>query len=150
VRQWFKTSRTLSIPSTVPPGSYCLGAFNRSVGDSLGQNNSSWLDRQIAVQQPCASDGYEYDGSSSWATVLNQGVSQFHSVCGIGDQDWLRFTLTGDSGVSLQTSGINGDTRLAVYDQCLSMVRFDDDGGSGYFSRIDLDRGRTAFEARPR
>ncbi|MCI0537592.1 MAG: hypothetical protein L0Z50_20450 [Verrucomicrobiales bacterium] len=52
---FFLTSRTLTVPSFTPIGSYYLGAFVANGSDSIGDNNSSWLDRLISVTCPSQS-----------------------------------------------------------------------------------------------
>jgi len=53
------------------------------------------------------------------------------------DVDWVKFSLGVETGVVIQTSGASGDTRVWLYDSRLNEIEFNDDGGSGFFSRID-------------
>ena len=41
----------------------------------------------------------------------------------------------------MQTQGASGDTRLWLHDSAMTEVGFDDDGGSGLFSRIERSCG---------
>ena len=43
----------------------------------------------------------------------------------------------GYRGVTLETNGATGDTRLYLYDSSLNQIDFDDDSGNGLFSRIE-------------
>ncbi len=81
-------------------------------------------------------DSFEPDNSAGQARVISPGAGQTHSINPVGDSDWVKFTLGATSNIVLQTSGGSGDTRLWLYDSGLGQIGFDDDGGSGYFSRI--------------
>ena len=61
-----------------------------------------------------------------------------HDIIPVDDLDWVKFTLAEHSVVTLETSGLSGDTRLWLYDNSdlLNPIDFDDDGGANYFSRI--------------
>ena len=85
-----------------------------------------------------AVDAYEPDDASDQATVLEPGVPQEHSIGPVGDEDWFTFTLGEDRLVALETSGPSGDTRLWLYDDGLFELAYDDDGGEGAFSRMDM------------
>ncbi len=86
---YFNTSRTLSIPATVPTGNYYLAAYADVSGDALWENDSSWLDRQLTitapdlvVQSPSVSDSTLTPGQSFnfYATVRNQGSGSSSST----------------------------------------------------------------------
>ena len=53
------------------------------------------------------------------------------------DVDWVKFTLSANSEVRLETSGSSGDTQMWLYDSNLNQIEFDDDDGTGRFSLID-------------
>ncbi len=80
---------------------------------------------------------YEPNDSSGQATIITPGSPQTHSISPVGDEDWMTFTLSHDSGVTIETSGLSGDTRMWLYDSGLNQVEYNDDGGAGYFSYID-------------
>ncbi len=84
-------------------------------------------------------DSYEPDDNWSQATVITSGQNQTHSIVPIGDEDWVRFTLSTTSDVVIETSGPTGDTRIWLYDSGLGEIEFDDDHGSGLFSKIERD-----------
>ena len=71
------------------------------------------------------------------ATTIISGVPQSHSICPIGDEDWVTFTLENDSEVIFEISGHGGDTQMWLYDSSLIEIEFNDDGGTGSSSRID-------------
>ena len=50
---FFRTSRTLTIPSSIPAGNYYLAASVAS-SDSVSENNRTWIDRRITVVNPCS------------------------------------------------------------------------------------------------
>lgn len=93
---------------------------------------SSWINDPTA----CA-DAFEPDDTPGQATAIASGSPQTHSICPAGDEDWVTFTLAGQSQVTLLTSGPSGDTRMTLFDSGLSQVEFDDDDGAGLFSAID-------------
>ena len=82
-------------------------------------------------------DQYEPDDLSSDATPIASGESQDHSIHR-GDEDYMSFSLTERRDVTITTSGITGDTRLYLYTSALSQVGFDDDGGIGSFSSMNV------------
>jgi hypothetical protein len=56
------------------------------------------------------------------------------------DADYYEFTLTEAAHVTITTSGADdGDSIIAVYDVDEEQVAYDDDGGSGTWSRLELD-----------
>jgi|GEM_PF-2038868 len=95
----------------------------------------------------CSLDSYEPDDSAGQASGITSGSPQSHSICPAGDEDWVSFTLGAESAVTLETSGVSGDTRMWLYDSSLSLVEFDDDGGTSLFSAIDRLCGVDALPA---
>jgi len=95
----------------------------------------------------CASDSYEPDDSSAQASTIASGVAQVHSICPAGDEDWTTFTLTSASEVVIETSGMNADTRMWLYDSSLNLIEFNDDSGTGLFSGIDRICGIDELQA---
>lgn len=107
---------------------YCQVTANYS-----GRN--SFLD--ISIIGSCSPDSYEPDNSAGQAKSISSGSAQEHSICPAGDEDWVTFTLSEESGVAIETTGISGDTRMWLYDAGLNEVEYNDDGGEGLFSYID-------------
>ncbi len=141
---YFLGSGQVTIPSGLAAGSYYLGWIASSTtaeysGDitctDLPCSNHGVISSPTLTVQDCSLDGYESDNSSGSASTL--GTMQSHSICSIGDVDWARFTLTAESLVTLETSGASGDSELWLYNSGLGQVDYDDDDGSGLFSRID-------------
>lgn len=92
-------------------------------------------------------DPYEPDNTSGQANWIISSVSQTHSIIPANDVDWVKFSLTAESEVVLETSGVSSDTRMWLYDSILNQVDFDDDGGTNLFSKIDRLCGVDALAA---
>ncbi len=69
--------------------------------------------------------------------ALKVPQTQTHSICPVGDEDWMTFTLTSPSEVTLTTSGPSGDTRMWLYDSNLIQIEYNDNSGTDNFSMID-------------
>lgn len=98
----------------------------------------------IDVRQTAAIDAYEPDGDSSQAKPIAVGETQIRSLHPAGDQDCLVLAINAPGSIVIETTGESGDTVLYLYDANLSGLAFDDDGGTGLFSRIqraDLPAG---------
>lgn len=70
---------------------------------------------------PCQPDSYEPDGSCTLArSITTDGVHQMHSLCPVGDEDWVKFTAQANITYTLATAnvGSDGDTVLMLYNQC--------------------------------
>jgi C1A family cysteine protease len=80
-------------------------------------------------------DPYEPDDTSGQANWINN--LQTHSIVPATDVDWVKFSLSEESEVVIETSGTGGDTRMWLYDNNLSEIEYDDDDGTELFSRID-------------
>jgi hypothetical protein len=104
--------------------------------DGASYEEFDWSDRTFTLVG-CNEDLYEDDNTPGTATTLVSGVTQAHSLCPVGDNDWFVFTLpSGYRGVTLETDGPIGDTRLYLYNSGLYQIGFDDDGGAGLFSLL--------------
>ncbi len=92
----------------------------------------------IIVDNTFTGDAYEPDNASTMAVpMLPNTTSPLHSIDPAADEDWIRFTVVAPSEVAVETSGTSGDTRMWLYDGDLTEIGFDDDGGTGSFSRIE-------------
>jgi len=90
---------------------------------------------------PTPDDAFEPDNSAAQAKPIIPGVRQARSIQPAGDEDWMMFTLTSAAEVIAETSGpSNDDTLLYLYRQVPggspTLVAWDDDSGTGYFSRL--------------
>jgi hypothetical protein len=91
------------------------------------------------------SDAYEPDDTWDQASSIWDVTPQTHSIAPVGDVDWVKFSLSTESEVVLETSGPSGDTRMWLYDSGLTELEYDDDDGTGTFSRIDRLCGEDAL-----
>ena len=83
-------------------------------------------------------DAYEPDDTSGSAKTITSGVTQLHSITPASDADWMKFTLTTESGVVLQTNGTGAwDTQIGLYNSTLTLIENDDNSGPGSYSFID-------------
>lgn len=82
-------------------------------------------------------DAFEPDNTSEAAKTITSGTTQSRSIVPEDDEDYARFTLTSTSDVTINTDGPSGDTEMWLYGANLSVIEFNDDDGTGLFSRID-------------
>ncbi len=105
-------------------------------------NGTGWeacdLSDAVFTVSGCAEDGFEGSSDDSPATsvYLVDGSPQAHSLCPIGDEDWVTFNPVTYSAPVLETSGSSGDTVLTLYHSNLAQVGYNDDWGS-LFSRVE-------------
>ncbi|NOY63754.1 MAG: M6 family metalloprotease domain-containing protein, partial [Gammaproteobacteria bacterium] len=123
------------------------GTYYVKVDEFGGNDLIISYDLNATFLQAAAGDQYEPDNSSDQASTIQSGASQTHSIAPVSDVDWMTFTLSDDSAVTLESSGASGDSRMWLYDAALSEIEFDDDDGVGLFSRIDRLCGATALAA---
>lgn len=128
---------SLVAPASIAPGNYYVGWIMRESNPEQNTDDNTAVITSSTLSVTCTSDGYEPDNSNGFASLLFPGSSQTHSICPAGDQDWARFTLPGNSAVTLTTSGTAGDTRMWLYDSGLNQLDFNDDNGVNFFSTIN-------------
>lgn len=97
----------------------------------------NYVEFEIDWETPSTGDGYEPDDEwyEAWVHPHNY-TSAFRSIDPLGDRDWITFTLSATSDVVVETLGASGDTELWLYDGSVTQIAYDDDSGSGLFSRI--------------
>ncbi|UCE38260.1 MAG: DVUA0089 family protein, partial [Thermoplasmata archaeon] len=85
-------------------------------------------------------DSYEPDDDYSEATLIEDGISQDHSISPADDWDWVYFTLTSAADIVLETEGLSGgDTILYLFEPVgWTIVDYDDDGGFDLYSRLEM------------
>jgi len=83
-------------------------------------------------------DTYEDDDTFGTANSIDLNTVQVRTVFPIADLDYVYFELDTYYSVVIETLGPSGDTGLWLYDSTLSLIGFDDDSGTDYFSRITL------------
>jgi hypothetical protein len=140
---YFANTSSFTVPADLPSGTYYLGWVARTSSIEYDTNDNTVVitSKPISISggASCEIDVYEPNNSSTEATLLGNNSSQSHSICPIGESDWIRFSVAQESAVLLETAGTFGDTRMTLYNSTLSQLAFDDDGGSGLFSRIQKD-----------
>lgn len=85
-------------------------------------------------------DFYEVDNTPQQArNISTRGWTQGHTIHNTADVDWVKFSLTRRSDVVIETNGRSGDTEMWLFgpNGATSEIAYDNDGGSGSFSRID-------------
>lgn len=110
---------------------YRIRAVN-SVANSMYSNEAS-------ATPATNGDSFEDDNTPTNAkTIAINGSAQMHSLNVNDDVDWVIFTLTQTSNVTIETSGTTGDTRMWVYgpNSSTTQIGFDDNSGIRSFSKI--------------
>ncbi len=86
-----------------------------------------------------SSDSYEPNDAYYQAKTIVVGETLSNlTIDPVGDQDWFHFQVnTYPQQVIIETTGVNADTRMWLYDNTgTTQLAFDDDSGQGYFSKI--------------
>jgi len=137
-------NRSFTFSSTPNSSSYASSS-DTYVGVTHISSSGSTMTADLHVGE--CGDAYEPDDTSGQANWIYDGSPQTHSICPVGDEDWVKFELTVESEVVIETSGPSGDTRMWLYDSSLNEVEYDEDDGSGLFSRIDRVCGVDSLSA---
>jgi len=121
------------VPNTqTSTGKINVGSWNGSTWTA-----SDFSDNTLSIDA-CTLDGWEPNDTTAQATMIFSGNSLNNSICVSTDIDYFSFIVTEASSVIVETSGPSGDTRMWLLDSDGSTVlAFDDDGGTGFFSRIE-------------
>jgi|GEM_PF-748716 len=93
------------------------------------------------ARQACAEDAYEQDDQPTDARpITTDGVKQPHNTCPAGDEDWVKFDVTGAAGqyiIETADLGPSADTVLFLYDtDATTELASNDDYDAGEASRI--------------
>lgn len=142
---FINATTSLTVPSEQAEGVYYVGwILSTTSNEYETDDNTVVITSQLLTVGPneCVLDTYEPNNSSAEAQAVSLNGSQTHSICPQGDEDWVTFTLAEESEVIFETTGFFDDTRMWLYDQNLTLIEFDDDSGSEFYSRID----RQCFE----
>ena len=117
------------------------GKINVRAWDGSSWTTSDYSDEAFTIDA-CTLDTWEPNNSTAQATSIAPGNSLSNTICVSTDVDYFTFTLTSASSVILETSGSTGDTRMwLLADDGSTVIDYDDDGGSNYFSRIERSCG---------
>jgi len=83
-----------------------------------------------------APDAYEVDNTLATAkTITVNDVPQTHSIHNLGDQDWVKFTLSSITNLVITSGGVSGNTSLSLYKASGTRLAYNNDS-SGTFARI--------------
>ncbi len=84
-------------------------------------------------------DMYEPDNTYLQAKTILSGVQQEHSINTPTDVDWVKFTVAVNSVVTINTSGVSGDTVIYLYNATgvpNTYLAMNNDDGLGFFSGL--------------
>jgi hypothetical protein len=81
---------------------------------------------------------YEPDDTPAQAKSITNGTTQIRAIVPKKDVDWIKFQLTTQSAVVLETNGAYpADTRMRLFQSDLTELEINDDDGVGYYALID-------------
>jgi M6 family metalloprotease-like protein len=123
--------------STSSPNSDLYNGNVSSVNITNISASAATMSATLSAAAEAQGDQYEPDNNSGQATTIYSGISQTHNIIPATDEDWVSFTLTGTSDLTIETSGTEpDDTRMWLYDSDLNEIAYNDDGGNSHFSKI--------------
>jgi hypothetical protein len=108
----------------------------RAVGEGGLESYSA---TEVSVQIPLETDAYEPNNTFADAIPLVSGETINLSIHESADLDYWTFTLPVPASVHVETDGQSGDGQLYVYDSSQSQIYYNDDGGNGLFSMLDME-----------
>jgi hypothetical protein len=108
----------------------------RAVGEDGLESYSA---TEVSVQIPLETDAYEPNNTFADAIPLVSGETINLSIHESADLDYWTFTLPVPASVHVETDGQSGDGQLYVYDSSQSQIYYNDDGGNGLFSMLDME-----------
>jgi len=81
---------------------------------------------QVCVGVQCQADTFEADNTCSTAQWIAPGVTQTHTFCPVGDEDWVKLTAIGGMTYTLQALnlGPHADPVLSLYTSCGGLGQF--------------------------
>lgn len=137
---------TILIPNDLPAGDYNLAITYQTIGEhpgdlncyGVGCTNKIIIPGLPLTVEDCPSDIWEDDNTMETANLSSSGNSRLHSICTVGDVDYVKFTVNGSQNVSavFETTGTAGDTFLTLLSSTGELITFDNDSGSNQFSKI--------------
>ncbi|MCK5019011.1 MAG: PIG-L family deacetylase [Candidatus Peribacteraceae bacterium] len=108
-----------------------------------GSDGTYWEDsfdifiKEAIIELPPLEPNNDY----AEANEIIDGETQTHSIDPVGDIDYVKFTLSSISDVTLETSGISGDTTIVLYrPDGTTFIAQDTNGGSGAWSKLSYKR----------
>lgn len=96
------------------------------VAETVETNNV--YSQTVCVGVTCQPDAFETDNTcaaANWLTNTQQ-ISQPHTLCPVGDEDWVKFTTLAGVTYTLQATnlGLHADPLLYLYPSCSSAGQF--------------------------
>ena len=86
----------------------------------------------------CRADPSEPDDTPATAKTYAPGPERFHSLCGTGDVDYVKFTVTQSTSMTLATLGnVGGHTTLRLLNSSLQQIDFSDHSPEGPYASIE-------------
>ncbi|HEU4745460.1 MAG TPA: DVUA0089 family protein [Anaerolineales bacterium] len=102
----------------------------------------------VRAYPKASTNNYEPDNTPGQAKLITSGTPQTRSIAPQTDVDWIKFQLTGTSGVLLETTGsLSGDTRISLFNGSLAPIEYNDDDGFDFFSFIHRECGTDPLPA---
>jgi len=127
------------------------GTYYALIGDFMNDGTISSYQVDLAVTHCDGStgDAYEDDDTYPQASTITSGVPQVgHSIDPNHDVDWVTFTLSEASAITLATSGpLPADTYLTLWDGTFTQIADNDDNGTDNFSTIRITCGSGPLQA---
>jgi len=121
------------IATELPAGTYYAKVISYVGGEVVPEY-------YISLSEGTIGDAFEPDDTAGLANGLTPDVPHGpHSCFPDYDLDYMVFTLTGTSNISVETSGPTGDTYMYLLNSSEDVIAQDDDGGAGLFSLITYD-----------
>jgi hypothetical protein len=123
------------IRHTVQAGSRYIAKVRGYSGETGSYGFRAYLVEHIAP------DEYESDDESSSARDLSIGEPQQHTFSSGSDIDWVKFQILQAGRYIIRAKGLNSnrlDTFMELYDQKLSSIGEDDDGGDDLDARLSM------------
>ncbi len=123
-------------PRVVAYGTY---SWHVQAKDNHGDKSDYSSDWSFIVSEATPTpvgDSFEPDNTPEQASDRR---NDSHSIDPVGDVDWITFTFDEPSqfqAITYGAAGATGDTEMWFYDQNLSLLAYDDDSGTDYFSSI--------------
>ncbi len=129
--------RTTHTINAVKEG-YYFSPLDVTVGRSEdGYHTGNVWGADLIEEDPPLPDSYEPDNSSETAKRILANTTQTHSIVPADDEDWVIFTLSSQSDITLETSGPpGGNTVLRLYNSEVEQLDFNHNAGAGDYSRI--------------
>ena len=94
----------------------------------------------FGIKPNTLTDAYENDNSWRTSSAMSVGGEitrqNGHSIQPRTDVDWINFDNPRNQTVTIETLNSGGDTVMTLYDYSGNQIAYDDDGGTGYLSKI--------------